>query len=215
MRRICGTLPSAIRGTVAEGEVHEALPEGAGRPPVARHLVLIGLPGAGKTTVGRAVSKELHRPFIDVDAEIEHMFGKSVSQIFAEHGEAAFRASEAEVSARLAGSTAAAVIAPGGGWVANESATAHLRASARIIYLRVSPDEAVRRMGSGVARRPLLASGEDVVSALDALHERRRQAYEELADWTVETGGLRRSQVVARLLELVRTDGGITTVGDG
>lgn len=171
----------------------------------APHLILIGLPGAGKTTVGRAVAKRLQRPFIDVDAEIEQMFGKAISRIFAEDGEATFRRGEAEVSARLASSTTPAVIAPGGGWVMNVAARAHLRGAARIIYLRVSPDEAVRRMGSGVARRPLLASG-DAVSALDALHERRRQAYEELADWTVDTGGLRRSQVVARVVALVNTD---------
>ena len=168
----------------------------------ARHLVLIGLPGAGKTTVGRALARRLRLPFVDLDAEIEQLFYKSVSRIFAEDGEAAFRAGEAQVSARLATETDPSVIAPGGGWVVNEAATAHLRGSGRIIYLRVSPDEAAQRMGRGVTRRPLLASG-DVVSALTALHDSRRAAYEGLADWTVETAGLARGQVVARVLALV------------
>lgn len=171
-------------------------------PSAARHLILVGLPGVGKTTVGRALAKRLARPFIDVDAEIERLFDKPVGRIFAEHGEEAFRAAESDVSARLATSTTPAVIAPGGGWVANEAAWAHLRGAARIIYLRVSPDEAVRRMGRGVARRPLLASG-DAVATLVALHERRRQAYEDLAELTVETGGLPRGEVVARVLQLV------------
>lgn len=177
----------------------------ASPPSPAPHLVLIGLPGVGKTTVGRALARRLHRPFVDLDAEIEQLFDKSVSRIFAEDGEAAFRLGEAQVSARLATSTEPTVVAPGGGWVVNEAATAHLRSSARIIYLRVSPDEAVRRMGRGVTRRPLLASG-DVVSALAALHDLRREAYERLAHWTVETAGLPRGQVVARVLALVTAD---------
>lgn len=193
-------------GIVESGELPEGDP-GSPAPVVrlAPHLVLIGLPGAGKTTVGRALARRLRRPFVDLDAEIEQVFEKSVSRIFAEDGEAAFRLAEAEVSARLATSMEPAVVAPGGGWVVNEAATAHLRGSARIIYLRVPPDEAVRRMGRGVTRRPLLASG-DVVSALDALHERRREAYERLAHWTVETAGLPRGQVVARVLALVTAD---------
>lgn len=180
---------------------------GSAAPPrrPAPHLVLIGLPGVGKTTVGRALARRLHRPFVDLDAEVEHLFDKSVSRIFAEDGEAAFRLGEAQVSAQLATSTEPTVVAPGGGWVVNEAATAHLRGSARIIYLRVSPDEAVRRMGRGVTRRPLLTSG-DVVSALAALHDRRREAYERLAHWTVETAGLPRGQVVARVLALVTAD---------
>jgi len=177
----------------------------ASPPRPARHLVLIGLPGVGKTTVGRALARKLHRPFVDLDAEIEQLFEKSVARIFAEDGEAAFRLGEAHLSARLATSTDPTVVAPGGGWVMNESATAHLRGSARIIYLRVSPDEAVRRMGRGVTRRPLLASG-DVVSALTALHDRRREAYERLAHWTVDTAGIPRGQVVARVLGLVTAD---------
>lgn len=155
--------------------------------------------------MGRALARRLSRPFVDLDAEIEQLFGKSVSRIFAEDGEPAFRLGEAEISARLAVSTEPTVIAPGGGWVVNEAATAHLRGSTRIIYLRVSPDEAVRRMGRGVTRRPLLASG-DVVSTLEALHDRRREAYEALAHWTVETAGLPRGQVVARVLALVTAD---------
>lgn len=188
------------RTTVAgEGE---AAAGQATQPGTARHVVLIGLPGVGKTTVGRAVAKQLGRPFVDVDAELERIFGKPVSRIFSEDGEAAFRSREAELCGRLANSTPASVITPGGGWAVNEAARAHLLGAARIIYLRVAPDEAVRRMGRGIARRPLLASG-DAVSAMRSLHERRRQAYEEIAELTVETGGVSRGDVVARVIRLV------------
>jgi len=181
--------------------VSEADP-GARVRRAAQHLILVGLPGVGKTTIGRAVAKELRRRFVDMDAEIERSFGKRVSAIFAEDGEAVFRDAEVAASQRLADSDEPLVIAPGGGWVVNERARAHLRGVARIIYLRVSPDEAVRRMGRGVARRPLLASG-DAVSALSALHDQRRAAYEEAAEMTVETGGVARGEVVARVLQLV------------
>jgi shikimate kinase len=137
-----------------------------------------------------------------MDAEIEQLFGKPISRIFADDGETVFRDAEASLSARLADSDEPLVIAPGGGWVVNERARAHLRGTTRIIYLRVSPDEAVRRMGHGVARRPLLASG-DAVSALRALHDRRREAYEAAAEVTVETAGASRTEVVARVLGLV------------
>lgn len=195
-------MPSAMREIVETGEVDQ--PDGPAHAGAAiiRHLVLVGLPGAGKTTVGRAVAKRLGRVFVDVDAEIEQLFEKPVSRIFSEDGEGAFRAAEVEVSARLAASNAPAVIAPGGGWVVNEAARAHLRSAARIIYLRVPADEAVRRMGRGIARRPLLAAG-DALSLLQALNERRQRAYEELAELTVETAGLPRGDVVARVLRLV------------
>ena len=168
-----------------------------------KHVVLVGLPGVGKSTVGRGVAARLKRGFIDLDTHIERAFGKTVSKIFEEDGEAVFRKAEAETSAAVA-RMAPSVIAPGGGWVLNSEATAHLLRAGRIIYLRVSPDEALRRMGRGIARRPLLASG-DPAAELRALYDRRRQAYEELADGTVETAGVTRSQVVVRVLGLVET----------
>lgn len=191
-----------MQGSVSPPDASRDNEAASPAPPQARHVILIGLPGVGKTTVGRIVAKRLGRQFFDVDREVEQLFGKPVSRIFAEDGEAAFRRGEAEVSARLGRSPDPLVISPGGGWVTNEPARAHLRGSARIIYLRVSPDEAVRRMGRGVARRPLLASG-DPVSALNVLHDRRRQAYEELADLTIDTTGAVRGEVVARVLRLV------------
>lgn len=167
------------------------------------HVVLVGLPGVGKTTVGRAVAARLGRRFVDMDAEIERSFGKPVSRIFAEDGEGVFRSAEVEASGRLAALEEGLVIAPGGGWVANEGARAHLRGTCRIIYLRVSPDEAVARMGKGIARRPLLASG-DAISVMQQLDERRRALYEEAAEMTVETTGVMRAEVVARVVGLVQ-----------
>lgn len=181
---------------------------GSGRQDL--HLVLIGLPGAGKTTTGRLLAKRLGWRFVDMDGEVERSFGKSVARIFEEDGELAFRAEEAAVSARLAGSNERLVIAPGGGWVVNEAARAHLQGSARIIYLRVAPEEAVRRMGRGIARRPLLASG-DAVSKLHALHDRRREAYEGVTELTVETAGMSRGDVVAQIIRMIESSAEVAT----
>jgi shikimate kinase len=167
-----------------------------------KHVVLIGLPGVGKSTVGRGVAARLKRGFIDLDIHIERSFGKTVSRIFEEDGEAVFRRAEAETSARVA-MMAPSVIAPGGGWVLNADATAHLLASGRIIYLRVAPEAAVRRMGRGIRRRPLLVSSGDPYEAMRMIYEARKAAYERCSEMTVETGNIARSNVIAKVVELV------------
>lgn len=167
-----------------------------------KHVVLIGLPGVGKSTVGRGVAARLKRGFIDLDTHIERSFGKTVSQIFEEDGEAVFRKAEAETSARVA-RMAPSVIAPGGGWVLNADAKAHLLGSGRIIYLRVAPEAAVRRMGRGIRRRPLLVSSGDPYEAMRMIYEARKAAYEGCSEMTVETGNIARSNVIAKVAELV------------
>lgn len=167
-----------------------------------KHVVLVGLPGVGKSTVGRAVADRLRRGFIDLDAHIERSFGKSVSRIFAEDGEAAFRKVEAETSAAVA-LLVPSVIAPGGGWVLNSGARAHLLDTGRIIYLRVTADAAVRRMGRGIGRRPLLSGAADPYEAMRLLYEARKSMYEGYSEMTVETAGISRSNVIAKVVELV------------
>ena len=82
-----------------------------------KHIVLIGLPGSGKTTVGRIVAEALHAGFVDVDAILARREGEPISMIFAEKGEAAFRELERKEMETALGNEAA-VIAPGGGWAA-------------------------------------------------------------------------------------------------
>lgn len=164
--------------------------------------MLVGLPGVGKSTIGRGVAGQLKRGFIDLDTHIERSFGKSVSRIFEEDGEVVFRLAEAQTSEAVA-RMAPSVIASGGGWVLNPAATAHLLAAGRIIYLRVEPDAAVRRMGRGIRRRPLLFRSEDPYATMRALYEARRAAYEGYSEMTVETGNAARSDVIARVVEMV------------
>ena len=120
------------------------------------HLVLVGLPGSGKSTVGPLMASALSAAFLDFDDEIERREGIGVSQIFEQRGEAAFRAMERGLTRELAGKPGM-VISPGGGWMADEGNVALLRPPARIIHLEVSVPTALARLGSGIRRRPLLA----------------------------------------------------------
>lgn len=164
--------------------------------------MLVGLPGVGKSTVGRAVADRLRRGFIDLDAHIERSFGKTVSRIFMEDGEPVFRKTEADVTAAVA-ELAPSVIAPGGGWVLNSAATAHLLGNSRIIYLRATPDAAIRRMGRGIGRRPLLIGADDPYEAMRQIYEARKAKYESCSEMTIETVGVGKANVIAKVVELV------------
>ena len=169
----------------------------------ARHVILVGLPGAGKSTVGPLVAAALGRPFLDFDVELERRAGASVPEQFARDGEAAFRAREADLSRGLVDGPAM-VLAPGGGWLANEAASAPLRPRGRIIYLRTSPAAALARLGAGVADRPLLAAADDPLAALAGLLARRSAGYE-AAGLTVDTDGLDPAGVADRVVRVVRS----------
>jgi len=155
----------------------------AGRAP---HVVLVGLPGAGKSTVGRRLARRLGRPFLDFDAELARRAGRSVAAQFAADGEPAFRAREAALSREVAAPGAPAmVLAPGGGWVANAAAREAFAGAGRLVYLRVSAEAAARRLVRSAEVRPLIAGAADPGGAVAALLERRRALYE-AADLVVD-----------------------------
>ncbi len=178
--------------------------------PARRHLVLVGLPGAGKTTVGALVAETLGRPFLDFDVELERRVGRSVAQQFADEGEPAFRAREAALSRELAGglggdgsTQAPMVLAPGGGWMTNPEAREALRGAGRTVYLRVRAETAARRLAAGGAVRPLVAGAADPVAAVAALLARRGPVYEG-ADGVVDADAAPPEAVAARVVALVR-----------
>lgn len=177
------------------------MPDG---PPgaVGRHVILVGLPGAGKTTVGKRLARRLGWPFLDLDAELVRRDGRPIARQFAEDGEPAFRAREAALSAEIAERTpdaGAMVISPGGGWLENAAASAPLRRVGVLVYLRVPPAVALARIGpEGRARRPLLA-GDDPLAALEALFARRRAGYE-TADHVVDVSALAPPQAAVAVI---------------
>lgn len=163
------------------------------------HLVLVGLPGSGKSTVGRAVAKRLSRPFLDFDAEIERREGLSVARVFAERGEAAFRGLEYSLTQELSAAPPM-VLAPGGGWVTIPGAMALLRPPGRIIHLQISPKEALRRLTRSRIVRPLLAQA-DPAMAMQALWDRRSGLYA-MADVTVNVEAIDSQRLIDSVVAL-------------
>ena len=148
-------------------------------------LSLVGMPGSGKSTVGRQLARRLGRPFFDSDHLIEQRIGCSIREYFAREGEAAFRDVEEQVLADLArGPTA--VVATGGGAVLREANRNALRAGGKVIYLRSSPEELYRRLRHDT-HRPLLQVA-DPLARLKTLYSERDPLYREAAHFQIETG---------------------------
>lgn len=150
------------------------------------HVVLIGLPGSGKTSVGRLLAARLSRPFLDFDEEIERREGRSVGSIFADRGEAYFREAERRLTEELSAVGGGMVLAPGGGWVTVPSVVELLRPAAALVYLSVRPETALARMGQARERRPLLAKPDPLMELRRLLAERHAR-YEAAADFVTDT----------------------------
>jgi shikimate kinase len=147
-----------------------------------RHVVLVGLMGVGKSTVGRRLAKEMDRPFADLDEQVELAEGATVPRLFRERGEAAFRAVEAGLLADLVARPAPLVIAAGGGVVTGD-ANRRLLEKTFVVWLRASPQFLAGR--TDPTHRPLLAGG-DARGRLDRLLDERQVLYEEVADVAVD-----------------------------
>ena len=160
------------------------------------NVILVGLPGSGKTTIGRAAAKLLGWPHIDFDTEIEHRAHASVQQIFARHGETHFRSLEQSLSRELAACTKT-IMSTGGGWVTNRDSVALLRQTGRIIYLRAAPSVLVERLATARVRRPLLEVP-DPLGTLAGMYEKRRHMYEE-ADLILDTEVVDRKELIEQV----------------
>jgi shikimate kinase len=170
-----------------------------------RHVVLIGLPGSGKTTVGGLVAKQLHVGFVDIDSVIERREGRPITMIFAEKGEAAFRALESHEMETTLGNEPA-IIAPGGGWAAQPGAVEAAKTRAFVIYLHTRADTAAQRAGPE-GTRPLLMGGESPVERMRQLVKEREPAYL-LAHEKIDTDKKTATQVASEVVRLAQIKAG-------
>jgi len=162
-------------------------------------VCLVGMPGSGKSTVGRQLARLLGWPLLDSDAEIERELGHSIRTHFEHHGEESFRALEEAMIAKLA-ARPHVVLATGGGAILRESNRAALKAPGNtVVYLRASVDDLLRRLRHDT-QRPLLQDVDPAVK-LRQLFAQRDPLYSAVADHVVDTG---RSSVsaIAHLLAM-------------
>ncbi len=160
-------------------------------------LILVGMMGAGKTTVGRLLADRLGWRFLDSDAQIMEDTGHTVPELFTERGEAAFRAEEERVLVEALSGDEPVVVSAAGGVVLSPANRELLARSGTVVWLRADPMVLARRVGDG-SGRPLL--DDDPASALVALYEERRPLYDSAASLAVDVDNLTPDQVVERIL---------------
>ncbi|MEN8143789.1 MAG: shikimate kinase [Gemmatimonadota bacterium] len=165
-------------------------------------IVLVGVMGAGKTTVGRLLAERLGHDFVDLDERIEQATGMSAQQIFAQSGEAAFRDLEADATRGLAPGCGT-VVSTGGGWMARPELSGFWPGAIRI-WLRVSAGQAIARLAGQLAGRPLLAVP-DPERALRELVAQRLMHYQ-FAELWVDTDGRSPPQIVDEIVNRLPAD---------
>jgi shikimate kinase len=165
----------------------------------SRSLVMVGLMGCGKSSVGRRLAAKLALPFIDADEEIERVAQKSITEIFADHGEAFFRDRECKVITRLLAS-GPQVLATGGGAFVNPDTRAQIEASGVSIWLKAELSVLMRRVNKR-ENRPLLKVA-DPEAVMRDLMAARYPVYAQ-ADITIESRDVPHESIVAEIIEVL------------
>jgi shikimate kinase len=166
----------------------------------SRSIVLVGMMGVGKSSIGRRLAARLGVPFVDADAEIEKAAGMSIADIFARHGEADFRSGEARVIARLLDG-GPQVLATGGGAVMNADTRAAIKAKGVSIWLSAEFDVLMRRINKRKNDRPMLQTA-DPAATLRELLVAREPVYA-LADLTVQSREVPHDAIVAEIMTVL------------
>jgi shikimate kinase len=174
-------------------------------PALVDRVLLIGMMGAGKSSVGTALAERLGWVLLDSDEQVQRRTGMTVPEIFATRGEAAFRAEEATVLAAAVTSEEPAVVSVAGGAVLDPESRARIRGGGLVVWLRAEVATLAARVGAGQGR-PLL--GDDPAGALTRLYAERRPLYEELADVVVDVDRHTVGETVERITDALHSESG-------
>ncbi len=166
-----------------------------------RKVLLVGMMGAGKSVVGRLVAARLGWPHVDSDDQVHKTTGRTVAQIFAERGEAAFRAEEAQVLAQAMTQEGPLVVSVAGGAILTADNRRLLREGGLVVWLRAELATLAHRVAAG-SHRPLIAG--DPLARLTLLYAERRPLYQELADAVIDVDHLNPSDVADKVVAAFR-----------
>ncbi|MDQ3680726.1 MAG: shikimate kinase [Actinomycetota bacterium] len=164
----------------------------------ARRILLVGMMGSGKTTVGRSVAARLGYPYLDSDEQVERRTGHTVREIFEARGEAAFREEEKLALAEALSTDGPVVVSVAGGAVLDPDNRRRLQKAGLVVWLRAGVATLAERV-VGAHHRPLL--GDDPLGALTRLLQHRRPIYEELADLVIDVEQLTPEQAAEQIVE--------------
>ena len=175
-------------GGCCPAPTHPALPE---------RILLVGMMGVGKSTVGRALAQRLGWSYFDSDEQVMQRTGRTVPELFAELGEAAFRAEEKQALAEAVAADGPVVVSVAGGAVLDPDNRRLLHKAGTVVWLRAGVPTLAGRVGDGEGR-PLL--GDDPATALASLYEERRPVYAALADLVVDVDAVTPDQAVEEIV---------------
>lgn len=170
-----------------------------------QNIILIGFMGSGKTTTGKELAKLLNRPFLDLDEFIEEACGMKIAKIFKEGGEHFFRKKESQ-AIDLLESKKNSVISTGGGVWQNEENRSKLLRMGLCVWLKVSPEKALKRIEANLSQRPLLAASENPLQTMTGLLMERETDYSK-AHVIVVTNDKNPKQVAEEIAAIINLDG--------
>lgn len=168
---------------------------------IGRSIFLIGFMGAGKSTIARALQRELGFPLIEMDERIVKEQGMSINDIFAQYGEDHFRDIESQLIVDI-GKEEPSIVSCGGGVVVRPQNTQNMKEIGRIVFLKVTPETIYERVKNSTDR-PIL-NGHMNVEYIAELMEKRRALYEAAADIMIQTDGKTREQICEEIIGKMR-----------
>ena len=167
-----------------------------------KNIILVGMTGVGKTTIGRSLSKILRKNFIDIDVEIEKESGLKVSDIFENYGEAKFRNIEKKILFETLEIKENAVISTGAGILSNDEVIQTIKKKSLSIFLEIKTSNLIYRLKNNLKNRPMLRKG-DLETNLQIMHEKRIKGYEK-ADIKISVDGLALTDIVKRIIHKLK-----------